>query len=470
MHRAPAAHGARGVRVRLARAIAGGSRHGSGREVEFRGLQMLSQRCRYELWHRTRRPRVGFGLDVCHAPSLAVPAVRRAARRDDQRRRVPPPSRRRSPVTGSGSTSAASRSRATKPPRSSRRPRSRATSSCAKGFDRDPGAPRAARRSVIPAARPTTLTRQRVDGARGRRVPTSSSTGTIEPRKAHRRRSSSGGPRARAARGMDVSLVIVGPIGWMPAADVAALDQPGRPAGWVAFPDATLDALYRHAAVVATASVYEGFGLPVLEAHRPRPAGRRLRHPGPRRGPRRRGPARPDRRRRRDGRSHRGAAGAIPTLATVLSAAAFERWEQFPQQATIDGHLAVYRSVARGELIATARACPPCCAVSRPSSCWRSGSSSLSAGAAFAHTGFEPEAVAPGSIAEIALSVAAENDAAGTTKIQLSSRKVSRSPWWRSRPSRAGPRPSTVARSANPRPGSRGPGPRHPSARRRSCG
>jgi glycosyltransferase involved in cell wall biosynthesis len=62
-------------------AFASGSRSDCGRlasrlgpEVEFRGMQMLSQRCRYELWHRTRRPRVGFGLDVCHAPSLAVPA------------------------------------------------------------------------------------------------------------------------------------------------------------------------------------------------------------------------------------------------------------------------------------------------------------------------------------------------------------------------------------------------------------
>lgn len=43
----------------------------------------------------------------------------------------------------------------------------------------------------------------------------------------------------------------------------------------------------------------------------------------------------------------------------------------------------------------------------------------VSAGAAFAHTGFEPVAVGPGSIAELTLSVAAENDAAGTTTVQL---------------------------------------------------
>jgi len=43
----------------------------------------------------------------------------------------------------------------------------------------------------------------------------------------------------------------------------------------------------------------------------------------------------------------------------------------------------------------------------------------ISSGVGYAHTGFEPDAVAPGSVAELALSVAAENDAAGTTTIQL---------------------------------------------------
>ena len=38
---------------------------------------------------------------------------------------------------------------------------------------------------------------------------------------------------------------------------------------------------------------------------------------------------------------------------------------------------------------------------------------------AFAHTGFEPEAVAPGSIADVTLSVAAENNDAGTVKVEL---------------------------------------------------
>lgn len=41
------------------------------------------------------------------------------------------------------------------------------------------------------------------------------------------------------------------------------------------------------------------------------------------------------------------------------------------------------------------------------------------AGVAAAHTGWKPDAAAPGSIASLTLSVAAENDAAGTVKVEL---------------------------------------------------
>src|SRR5262245_16902797 len=41
------------------------------------------------------------------------------------------------------------------------------------------------------------------------------------------------------------------------------------------------------------------------------------------------------------------------------------------------------------------------------------------AGVASAHTGWKPDAVAPGSIASLTLSVAAENDSAGTVKVEL---------------------------------------------------
>jgi glycosyltransferase involved in cell wall biosynthesis len=130
----------------------------------------------------------------------------------------------------------------------------------------------------------------------------------------------------------------------MPADAVAALRQPGvHLVGRV--PDATLDALYRHATIVATASVYEGFGLPVLEAiARGRPivasdipahaevlgdAGRLV----------------------PTGDVDAMAAAidelvADPGARDRLSAMALARWEQFPHQSTIDGHVAVYRSVA----------------------------------------------------------------------------------------------------------------------------
>jgi uncharacterized protein YcnI len=43
----------------------------------------------------------------------------------------------------------------------------------------------------------------------------------------------------------------------------------------------------------------------------------------------------------------------------------------------------------------------------------------VTTGVAFAHTGWEPDAVAPGTVASLTLSVAAENDDAGTVKVEL---------------------------------------------------
>ena len=70
-------------------------------------------------------------------------------------------------------------------------------------------------------------------------------------------------------QGLDISLVIAGQRGWQAGsldAAVAANDA----AGWVhilGYVDRdTLGALYRAASVVAYVSLYEGFGLPVIEA------------------------------------------------------------------------------------------------------------------------------------------------------------------------------------------------------------
>src|SRR5262249_4383296 len=60
----------------------------------------------------------------------------------------------------------------------------------------------------------------------------------------------------------DLTLVVAGPEGW---GDVKGIDRPFvRVVG--AQPWTVLDALYRRADAFCLASLYEGFGLPVLEA------------------------------------------------------------------------------------------------------------------------------------------------------------------------------------------------------------
>jgi glycosyltransferase involved in cell wall biosynthesis len=308
-----------------------------GPEVEFRGLQMLSQRCRYELWHRTRRPRVELGLDVCHAPSLAVPASAAplVVTINDVAFLRHPETFTRHGVRfhERGLEIARVEAAAVITPSSFTR-----DELVREGFDRE-------RVHHVPLgiSRPgcadpaTTLACVRALGVTGSYVLVA---GTVEPRKAHDVVVSA--IRELRARGVDISLVIAGPIGWMPAEAVVALQQPGViMLGQVC--DAQLDALYRNAAVVATASMYEGFGLTVLEAM---------------------------------ARGRQVVASDIPAHAELLgdagtlvapgdpdamadaiearladptctsSRVAFRRAAQFRPEATIDGHLAVYRAAA----------------------------------------------------------------------------------------------------------------------------
>jgi len=91
--------------------------------------------------------------------------------------------------------------------------------------------------------------------------------GVLEPRKNYVRLVDAVA-RVRAA-GEDVGLVIAGRDGWhwenpLDAPEHAALRPHARLLRNV--PDADLPALYRHAAVFAYPSLYEGFGLPLLEA------------------------------------------------------------------------------------------------------------------------------------------------------------------------------------------------------------
>jgi glycosyltransferase involved in cell wall biosynthesis len=90
--------------------------------------------------------------------------------------------------------------------------------------------------------------------------------GTLDPRKnlprlvrAYRRVAAAGAPHA---------LVLVGPLGWRPAALLRELEPPapGRVILTGRVPAADLDALYRGADAFVYPSLYEGFGLPVLDA------------------------------------------------------------------------------------------------------------------------------------------------------------------------------------------------------------
>mgnify|MGYP000869658327 CR=1 FL=1 len=93
------------------------------------------------------------------------------------------------------------------------------------------------------------------------------SVGTIEPRK-NLPRVLQALEQVRA-RGVEVGWVIVGSKGWLYEGFLAQLEgSPARAAvrlpGYV--PDADLPAVYGGAEALVMASVYEGFGLPILEA------------------------------------------------------------------------------------------------------------------------------------------------------------------------------------------------------------
>ena len=88
------------------------------------------------------------------------------------------------------------------------------------------------------------------------------SVGTLQPRKNYVRLI-----RAAARLGSGVRLVIAGGRGWLYEGILAEAEEHGERVRLLGFvDDADLPALYRNAALFAFPSLYEGFGLPVLEA------------------------------------------------------------------------------------------------------------------------------------------------------------------------------------------------------------
>ena len=92
--------------------------------------------------------------------------------------------------------------------------------------------------------------------------------GTLEPRKNLPRLIEAFAGLEREVRGQ-FSLVLVGAAGWETDATFAAVAEHRelvRTLGYV--PDEELACLYRHAELLCYVSLYEGFGIPVLEAMR----------------------------------------------------------------------------------------------------------------------------------------------------------------------------------------------------------
>ncbi len=230
-----------------------------GETVDFRSIGSTSPRWKYEVWNRFRGGRIDLGVDVCHAPSLAVPPTTAPLVVT-----VNDVAFLRHPETSTphgirfherGLDIARREARAVIVPSEFTR-----TELLREGFD-------ARWLHCVPLAvrvpeclhRPTLLAGLR---SRGVRRPYLLAVGTIEPRKDHATLLAAFA-RVRI-RHPDLALVVAGAPGWLPADARRALGHPGVVAVG-AVPDADLDSLYDHAAIVVNASIYEGFGLSVLE-------------------------------------------------------------------------------------------------------------------------------------------------------------------------------------------------------------
>jgi glycosyltransferase involved in cell wall biosynthesis len=213
---------------------------------------------RYELWHRLRRPVVRVPADLVHAPSLAVPPVGAVPLivtvHDVAFARMPEVTTRRGARFHARGLELARRDATLvlTPSEFTRRELER------EGFASDLV-------HVVPFGVDAPVARSDDDldetiARAGVRRPYVLTVGTIEPRK-DLPTLSDAVARART-RHPGLTLVVVGPRGW---GEIAALDRTFvRVLG--AQPWRVVDALYRRADAFCVSSLYEGFGLPALEA------------------------------------------------------------------------------------------------------------------------------------------------------------------------------------------------------------
>jgi glycosyltransferase involved in cell wall biosynthesis len=240
-------------------AFAAGDRPRSiARRVPWVDLGPPRGSARYELWHRLQRPRVRIEADAVHAPSLGVPPVRDCPLlvtvHDVAFLRLPHVTTRRGISFHTRGLTLARRhaTLVIAPSEFTGHELER------EGFARD-------RIAVVPFGVDPPVPRDpdEVDRAverAGVQPPYVLTVGTVEPRK-------DVSTIVRAVERLrhthpDLTLVVAGPRGW---GEVNGLDRPFvRVIG--AQPWSTLDALYRRADAFCLASLYEGFGLPLVEA------------------------------------------------------------------------------------------------------------------------------------------------------------------------------------------------------------
>ncbi|HET9730466.1 MAG TPA: glycosyltransferase family 1 protein [Acidimicrobiia bacterium] len=213
---------------------------------------------RYELWHRFRRPALPMRADIVHAPSLAIPPPGAAALvvtvHDVSFLRMPHVTTRQGERFHRRGLELARREARVVivPSEFTRRELEQ------EGFA--PERLHIARFGVDPPRERAPADIDAVLDDLGISRPYVLTVGTVEPRKDLE--TIVRAVEAVRARHPDLTLVVNGPRGW---GVVHGLDRPFvRVLGTQ--PWSVVDALYRRAAVCCIASLYEGFGLPALEA------------------------------------------------------------------------------------------------------------------------------------------------------------------------------------------------------------